>query len=178
MGLPSGIKWATCNFGAETPNSYGNYYQWGKIYTSSPQGIEHLYNLKGKDIVEFSGNKDYDVAASWRESWRMPTAGEVQELIEQCTWEIVVYKERNGVKVIGENGKSIFLPCAGYYSYSDIVNGGLHYEDRWGYYFTSSLAIDDSECKRARALFIYSQDNIKLNEHYRYIGCPIRAISE
>ena len=30
LGLPSGLKWATCNVGATTPEGYGNYFAWGE----------------------------------------------------------------------------------------------------------------------------------------------------
>ena len=31
LGLPSGLKWASCNVGAEKPEDYGNYYAWGEV---------------------------------------------------------------------------------------------------------------------------------------------------
>ena len=31
LGLPSGTLWATCNVGAEQPESYGQYFAWGEI---------------------------------------------------------------------------------------------------------------------------------------------------
>ena len=30
IGLPSGIKWASCNVGATKPEEYGGYYAWGE----------------------------------------------------------------------------------------------------------------------------------------------------
>ena len=30
LGLPSGLLWATCNVGAESPEGWGNYYAWGE----------------------------------------------------------------------------------------------------------------------------------------------------
>ena len=30
LGLPSGLKWATCNVGASTPKGYGDYFAWGE----------------------------------------------------------------------------------------------------------------------------------------------------
>ena len=30
LGLPSGIKWATCNVGASAPEEFGGYYAWGE----------------------------------------------------------------------------------------------------------------------------------------------------
>ena len=29
LGLPSGVKWATCNIGAQNPEDVGLYFQWG-----------------------------------------------------------------------------------------------------------------------------------------------------
>ena len=37
LGLPSGLKWATCNIGASAPEEYGDYFAWGETapyYTS------------------------------------------------------------------------------------------------------------------------------------------------
>lgn len=31
LGLPSGLKWATCNVGASAPEEYGDYFAWGEI---------------------------------------------------------------------------------------------------------------------------------------------------
>lgn len=30
LGLPSGLKWATCNVGANSPEEYGDYFAWGE----------------------------------------------------------------------------------------------------------------------------------------------------
>lgn len=35
LGLPSGIKWATCNVGASSPSDFGEYYAWGEIRPKS-----------------------------------------------------------------------------------------------------------------------------------------------
>lgn len=31
LGLPSGIKWASCNVGATNPEEFGDYYAWGEV---------------------------------------------------------------------------------------------------------------------------------------------------
>ena len=31
LGLPSGLKWATCNVGADSPEEYGDYFAWGEV---------------------------------------------------------------------------------------------------------------------------------------------------
>ena len=35
LGLPSGTLWATCNVGAETPESIGSYFAWGETSTKA-----------------------------------------------------------------------------------------------------------------------------------------------
>ena len=30
LGLPSGLLWATCNVGADTPEEFGDYFAWGE----------------------------------------------------------------------------------------------------------------------------------------------------
>ena len=35
LGLPSGLKWATCNVGANNPEDYGDYFAWGETITKS-----------------------------------------------------------------------------------------------------------------------------------------------
>ena len=86
LGLPSGVKWATFNVGATTPEEYGNYYAWGETEQA---------------------------AASWGGEWRMPSKDDFQELIDKCEWEWMSKNGVNGYKVIGPNGNSIFLPAAG-----------------------------------------------------------------
>ena len=41
LGLPSGLKWATCNVGAENPEDYGDYFAWGETepYYSSQEPL-------------------------------------------------------------------------------------------------------------------------------------------
>ncbi|MCQ2227752.1 MAG: hypothetical protein MJZ01_07590 [Bacteroidales bacterium] len=38
LGLTSGTKWATCNVGADAPESYGDYYAWGEVTTHYSAG--------------------------------------------------------------------------------------------------------------------------------------------
>lgn len=35
LGLPSGLKWATCNLGASSPEEYGDYFAWGETEPKS-----------------------------------------------------------------------------------------------------------------------------------------------
>ena len=67
LGLPSGLKWATCNVGASLPSEYGNYYAWGEIepkdnYTQENEGENRGYRVTGTN-----GNSIFLPAAGY---WR------------------------------------------------------------------------------------------------------------
>ena len=115
LGLPSGLKWATCNVGASSPKGYGNYYAWGETSTKSSYDYDNCTTNR-KEMSDIGGNAAYDVARNqWGSNWRLPTHAEFQELIDNCTWEWTTQSGVNGYKVTGKvNGESIFLPAAGY----------------------------------------------------------------
>ena len=113
LGLPSGLKWATCNVGARSPEQYGDYYAWGEVDTKSDYKRENCKTL-GTDLSDISGNPAYDVArAKWGSSWRIPTIDELKELMCECKWDL---QKEKGYIVTGPNGNSIFLPFSGVYT--------------------------------------------------------------
>ena len=110
LGLPSGLKWATCNVSASGSSDYGDYFAWGK---TSPKSTDVSDNHKVWGDI--SGNPSLDAAAAkWGGGWRMPTKAEFQELIDNCTWTWTTHGGHHGYKVTGPNGNSIFLPAAGW----------------------------------------------------------------
>lgn len=118
LGLPSGSLWATCNIGANSPEECGNYFAWGEIKPkdeySGENSLTHNKNIATSKnrLWNISGNPKYDAAtANWGEEWRMPTKDEMLELITACKLEEdAVLNGKQGLKVIGTNGNSIFLP--------------------------------------------------------------------
>ena len=158
LGLPSGVKWATYNVGATSPEERGNYFAWGETdtkstYTSansrhSTQYIkagkgsydtlmaEWASKLKSDGVIDSRGNltASYDVASTnWGASWRMPTKEEFEELESNCSFQRISFKGENGFKVIGPNGKSIFLVAAGEMDWDHIWS-----EDS-AYFWTSTI---------------------------------------
>ena len=113
VDLGLSVKWATCNVGASIPGGYGKYYAWGETTTKSDYSTSTTY---GKQMSSIAGNSSYDVARkAWGSSWRLPTKGEFQELIDNCTWTWTTQNGHNGYKVTSKkNGNSIFLPAAGW----------------------------------------------------------------
>lgn len=129
LGLPSGLKWATCNVGANKPEEYGDYFAWGEVrikpdytsdnyeYSTLKKGffgsVKRVFDNIGKNI---SGTQ-YDAAKfNWGSSWRLPTEAEIRELLEKCIWTWTTQGSKKGYKVTGLNGNSIFIPAAGWYN--------------------------------------------------------------
>ena len=182
LGLPSGLKWATCNVGAETPEEYGNYYAWGETqpapgfnYIESNCATYGLFisDLQSQGIIDGNNNltPSYDAAtANWGGSWRMPTKAELQELIDNCTWTWTAQNGVNGFRVTGPNGSCIFLPAAGYH-YESLLNlaGDL------GHYWSSTTY--ESNIYSAWCLY-FDSGNHYVSNRSRYYGLSVRSVSE
>ena len=117
LGLPSGLKWATCNVRANSPEECGDYFAWGEIKPkddySEMNSLTYSKNIATckNRLWNISGNPKFDAAtAQWGEEWRMPTKDEMLELITVCKLEKSVLNDKKGLKITGPNGNSIFLP--------------------------------------------------------------------
>ena len=171
VDLGLSVKWATCNVGAEKPSDYGDYYAWGEIETKDDYSPE-TSSTTGKEISDFSGNPEYDVAAAkWGGTWRMPTADEFTELINNCTMESAEQDGVLGVKVTGPNGNSIFLPLGGSW-----VRFLEPTPDFAGYYWSSSPYGDNLE--RATYLFVQDFGSSITFFNNRHIGLNVRPVSD
>ena len=134
LGLPSGLKWAAYNVGAESPEEYGDYFAWGEIQPKdayTEENCSSLY-LYAEDI---SGHMYLDAArAKWGSPWRMPTEQEISELVLNTNGMSTELNGVRGTMVTGRNGNSIFFPYAG-----KMIDTTLYDEGDFGYYYSSSL---------------------------------------
>ena len=170
LGLPSGLRWATCNVGANSPEEYGDYYAWGELEVKSVYTDVNSLTYH-KDYSDISGNPTYDVArAKWGSSWRLPTEAEFKELIDNCKWEWTIREGKKGYNVIGSNGNSIFLPAAGYRYGSSLDETG-----EYGYYW-NSIPNERNDYSAGRLLFNSSTHYV--NWGYRSGGRSVRPVSE
>ena len=180
LGLPSGLKWATCNVGADSPEDYGNYYAWGektrKIEYTNDNSLTYgltKTQLQSQGYIDGSGNltPSHDAArANWGGSWRLPTKAELEELENKCTWTWTTQNGVKGYKVTGPNGNHIFLPAAGNRYGSSLLNAG-----EGGYYFSSTPY--ESNSNRAYDLFFNrSLQNVGWSD--RFSGQSVRPVSE
>ncbi|MBQ7237810.1 MAG: hypothetical protein IJS20_03375 [Bacteroidales bacterium] len=191
LGLPSGLKWATCNIGASAPEDYGDYFAWGETSGYQSGKTNFTWNnckyCNSSTITKYctdsrygdNGFADYkntldltdDAAhANWGGSWRTPTQTECQELIDNCisTWT-TVYGVSGRLFKSKKNGKTLFLPAAGLRIGVDFDSG----DSPEGLYWTSSLC-SDVPCS---AWFLYSRRGSDgVFNQYRYIGISVRAV--
>lgn len=165
LGLPSGLLWASCNVGASSPEDYGNYYSWGEISTKSTYSDDNYrfgtysaytkYCSEGWGLNGFYDNKttlepsDDAATANMGDGARTPTKEEWDELVSHTTYLLTTRNGVTGCLFTGSNGKSIFLPAAGYcrgellgdgaggmYQASTLVDDNPAYV--WGYLFDSN----------------------------------------
>ena len=182
LGLPSGLKWATCNVGANKPEDYGDYFAWGEVEPkdyydwSMYKWCNGSYDTQTKYCTDsYYGTVDdkttlelSDDAANynWGGAWRMPTGLEWSELIDNCSWTWADY----GHVVTGPNGNSIFLPAAGYRDDSSLYNAGSY-----GIYWSSSLNSDNPSS--AWSVLFYS-DGVDRGNYYRLYGFSVRPVCQ
>lgn len=184
LGLPSGTLWATCNVGALKPEDYGDYYAWGETETKSKYSWNTLKyctsrsghhfskyvtdskygTLDNKNVLDLSDDAAH---ANWGGSWRMPTDAEWTELKEKCKWAWTSLSGHNGYKVTSKlNGKTIFLPAAGYRYGTSLYSPGGY----WSYWSSSLYA--DRPCE---ALGVSSSNTYRIIV-FRDNGLSVRPV--
>ena len=115
LGLPSGTLWADQNVGAKTPEEFGGYYAWGAIITNTSYTSD-TYKVDTKSAgADWGGNPQFDIATlTYGGNWRTPNYSDYNELILNTKKEWTEINGVKGLKFIGTNGNSVFLPAAGY----------------------------------------------------------------
>ena len=188
VDLGLSVKWATCNVGATKPEEYGDYFAWGVTipkstyswstykwcrgseYTQTKYCTDSSYGkVDNKTTLDLS---DDAARANWGGSWRMPTQAEQDELREKCTWTWTTQNGVKGYKVTSKsNGKSIFLPAAGYRDDSSLGDAGSS-----GYYWSSSLY---TGYPSSAWLVSFDSDYVNWYSYgYRYYGLSVRPVCQ
>ena len=95
LGLPSGVKWASTNIGANRPQDLGNYYAWGETtlktdfrWATYSHGTSYnsLTKYNNSDGLLSLDATDDAASTTWGGAWRMPTKDEWAELQAHCVW--------------------------------------------------------------------------------------------
>ena len=157
LGLPSGLKWANMNVGAEKETDYGKYFQWGDTVGYNDASHSTWATCPGN-----GGNSDYnaDSIAAWDaenlldgtlkpavdaatvnmgSKWRMPTKEDCIELFNNTDLTSVEIDGVKGGKFSHKTdpSKYIFLPFAG-----AAVEGSFTVNGAGGLIWSSSVDSD------------------------------------
>lgn len=186
LGLSSGLLWAKCNLGAQSPEDAGNYYAWGETTTKQEYSWQTYIWCSGTrlGLTKYCCEDEYgqidnlrtlqsdDDAASRLIGYGacIPSKEQWDELLNQTdiTWETVgdVYGCRFTSRT---NGQSIFLPAAGYYEF-----GALTSNNSVGGYWSSTIA-NGTSCKAYYLRLVVNRSH-DVSTDERSNGRTIRAV--
>lgn len=187
LGLPSGTLWATCNVGAAIPEGYGDYFAWGETqpkttynwsaYKYAIGNYDQLTKYCNKSSYGYNGFTDNltvllledDAAtANWGSGWCMPTNAQWVELYQYTTNTGTTQDGVNGRLFTAPNGRSLFLPAAGYRWANELygVSGR-------GYYWSSSLYMDGPNYAWD---FDFGSADYGVDSCGRCVGLSVRAV--
>ena len=182
LGLPSGTIWATRNVGANSPEEYGDYFAWGETepkdnyiwdtYKWLESVVSGHWNFikyntdANQGVVDDKTELDPEDDAAyvnWGSSWRMPSREQLDELMENCTWEWTQMNGVNGQLLTGPNGKTLFFPAAG--------ESLVYSMGQYGYYWSRSIFFVPPYY-----YFTQNASNIQLGSDYMEVNCSSRCI--
>lgn len=107
-------------------------------------------------------------------TWSLPTAEDLQELIDECewTWEIA----NKGYRVTGKNGNSIFIPAAGFVLDNKLYGAKTNGSEQMSGYIWSSTP-DSLNSERMGYLVFYSTGTV-IYEGYgdKKFGLSVRFV--
>ena len=183
MGLPSGLKWASYNLGAASPEQSGAYFAWGETEPKADYSWgTYKWGKRNNKLTKYCNNPEYgvidnktvldaedDAAAVRLEGyWRMPTYEEWQELFNYSERSKTIQQETNGWLITSTiNGNSFFLPESGSYD-------GTKIRANYTYYWASNLSDYDWAVGAGGA-------GGDLNYGYnvtRCLGCSVRPVHD
>ena len=198
LGLPSGLKWATCNLGATKPCEYGLLYQFGRVDGYAYGDTNHQFRTQEQNKAD-TGNQYIPVTTSGKRyyagyvldpaddaayvasngSMRMPTAADMEELFANTTNQLVSCKvmggEHTSHNVMGrlftsntDSSKTLFLPNAGYLNGDGSFTSGGSGGNIW------SSSVFESYDKGIHMGF--NSTVCKLVDDFRNFGFSIRGV--
>jgi hypothetical protein len=177
FGELKGYDYATCS----GRNFFWETYKWNDG-SSSGAGIhkyqvaDHMegcwYDANGNFIGDGKGVLDPEDDAAivlWGDPWRMPTAAEVQELIDGCTSEETTIAGQAGRLFTSKtNGETIFFPYSG-----DLAKDEVKARNERGYYW--STTVSEADTSQGMVLFI-GPNYVGCYPGKRFGGRPIRPV--
>ena len=198
VDLGLSVKWATFNVGATKPEEYGEYFAWGETEPRSASSFTQYWtaykwcNGSGVSLTKYCYGHNYgrvdnimvleptDDAATVNlgSDWRTPTSTEIEELLNNCSWEYTTLNDVPGYRVTslvsGYTDKSIFLPFPIFDNdlYKDLgcTPGTL------GLYWSSSLYPQANQSSSVAYCLAFLPSDVLWDCLNRFAGFPIRPV--
>ncbi|MCQ2342215.1 MAG: hypothetical protein MJZ75_01800 [Paludibacteraceae bacterium] len=202
LGLPSGLKWATMNVGADSVRGIGAFFAYGDVtpdyvVPGQKNGYAHSFDWANYKWSEETGKGEYSLTkyctndlfgtmdgrkfllpeddaatAIWGSEWRTPTQHDYYELLANCTQDTVW---ENGVF-----GMRLTSRVPGYEGRSIFFPySGIRENDVWKGYddqVVSAYMIADHEDKFGNYFSFPDMQDIFIHMMTRYIGATVRAV--
>ncbi len=199
LGLPSGLKWATCNVGASSETESGVFFQWGDISGISGSLVgkysdenyswatapfnngsdscdEEYFNAHKSEWLDDNDNlkSEYDAATQiMGDGWRMPTKADFQELLDNTDDEWAQVNGVNGWKFTSrvDENKYIFIPFSG-----ERLDSSFYFQGTFGNVWSSSLNASAPNC--AWNLYLDSVGFVVDSDDIRGYGFVVRGVMD
>ncbi len=180
-----GVKWARWNLGAKKQTGdKGQYYAWGETEAKDSYYWSNYvspYKDRPAEVNGFYAISDEQDAACalWGNGWRMPTEGEIANLLNVCDYEWTTEGGVEGFKFTSrETGESLFFPAGGTSVGENNATVGIE-----GRYWTRSVWIAEDPDKKkdwATCLYFYNPNVMtpQLAGLERYKGMLIRPVKQ
>ena len=193
VDLGLSVKWATCNVGATKPEDNGLLFQWGRtdgyIYgDKNNQFKTHSQNkqdtgnefipkttsgkvYKAGDILEL---EDDAAHANMGGAWRMPTNDQLEELLNNTTYDVVTVNGVQGMLFTstkpGYEGKQLFIPFMQGYWYNGSFEVAGSDAGVW------SSQVHPSFVHQASRLYCFSGGNAHIDYYSRPFAFSVRGV--
>ena len=187
VDLGLSVKWAKWNLGATAPEESGDFFAWGETSPKSEyESDNYRFSEKGKGLVKYNSKDNYgSVVDNLKQlelcddaahvilggDWRMPTAKEIKELKDNCSFSRTTINGVKGSKLKskkkGYTDRWIFFPDTGFKSGEEVLGC------KEGFYWTSSLYTRRPDC--GLMIFCNNWDDDRSD---RYHGLAIRPVSK
>ena len=169
VDLGLSVLWSSRNVGAVSGEQPGFYVGWGDETAQKTSTDLKDYPCAPPPRNICGGLRDI-ARHRWKETWRLPTRAEVDELINKCQWIWTCINGMWGFQVVGTTRNSIFLPATG-------SRYGQELED-YGYcgrYWTGEASSEDN---RQAYMLEFGQQEVFITRMQRFSGLCVRPVLE
>ena len=177
-----GLKWATCNIGAENETDGGLYFAWGETKGYKDANKKYFlwddYELMGEHLLKYSRDDglttleacDDAATQNMGRNWRMPTKEDFITLLSSTTKKWTAVNGVNGRLLTdkADESKKLFFPTVGNCDYGRVYSVGSYC-----LYWSSSLSMS-SVCNGS--LLFFGGASCGMSHIRRCNGLPVRGV--